>query len=285
MSFDLEVTFAGLCAFVPAPNNRRVTVLLPDARRDKGQPLHSDGTEGVPHVGYIRFDLSNLVDDIPTDGHNGPTYEVVHRLDREDIDFNLPPAGAVRVALQLPKTEEFAPNLEVRPELMKGSDNRLLARIILRGGKLTASAGITEFVFPLQFAPDRPNHRGRFAGFATWKRALDADDLTINIGAHAPIQLKPRNGKIVVKIANLCSINPLEWDDLETRSGESVDRDVDFKWLYSLLQPKNRVQFSDLLHGISLPVPEAVPGPRGSSGCMGVETGPPPTPPPGDEDD
>src|SRR4051812_37492518 len=59
MSFTLEVEFSGLCLFVLHPDEPRVAVLMPDARKSTANPVHVDGTRGIPHVGYTRFDLAN----------------------------------------------------------------------------------------------------------------------------------------------------------------------------------------------------------------------------------
>jgi hypothetical protein len=303
--FDLEVEFAGLCMYVPSSDGKEVTVLLPDARKNKldptfAKPHHADKTSGIPHAGYVRFDLKNLMDAIPTnnvqipegDKLNGPRYEVVHRLirnglEKEEIDFGLPDpdanAAAMEIDLDLPHSEKFATVLQVIPEAYNGAHKNLLARTVLKGGKLVAEGKGAEYAFSRQLAPgNAKNHSGKFAGFATWTRKVEGEQLTLTITGPeedpVEIRLKPDgSNKIVLKIANLCSDNPLEWN--EFGSDDPVrDRDEDFKWLYSLLQPTNNASWKDLLGGTPLPVPElnrlAPPG-LGLTECMGVVTPPP----------
>src|SRR6187549_3897635 len=67
--FHLQIEFSGLCLFVRrrdalgVVNPTRVTVLMPDARRQPNVDVmrHHDGTEAVPHSGYLRFDLGDLM--------------------------------------------------------------------------------------------------------------------------------------------------------------------------------------------------------------------------------
>jgi hypothetical protein len=61
---------------------------------------------------------------------------------------------------------------------------------------------------------------------------------------------------VSVKIANLCAVNPLEWDEMEQRSTDGPDND--FKWLYQLFRPKNGISWDDYLKDKTLPAPKRI---------------------------
>ena len=177
MSFKLEVQFTGLCLHVQHRDDENgtrpeVAVLLPDARFRGDAKRHPDRTPAVPHVGYLRLDLANVVpelaatsfppDERPRDARDmpdGPHFEVVYRLgdmaDRltggQTLDFGLPDdayAKSMTVDTKLPSFDDIAPAHKVRADLFtklgganvaEDTPSPLLLRTLLRGGKLVPS--------------------------------------------------------------------------------------------------------------------------------------------------
>src|SRR5262245_5873137 len=94
--FELRIEFSGLCLFVVSKKQKKVTVLLPDARRHPNieTMYHEDKSEAVPHAGYLRFDLGDALPGIEPAPNNsvGPRNEGLHRFDREEVDLGLPPS-------------------------------------------------------------------------------------------------------------------------------------------------------------------------------------------------
>jgi hypothetical protein len=266
MTFDLRVEFSGLCLYLMHPDGDQVGIVMPDARKRTADPRHADGTDGVFHVGYVRFDLANFDADLPPgDIDNGPRYEVVHRFDREALDFDFPDEqSSMSAELEFPDFKEFAPVLRPLPGLFSEDPPKvLLMRTVLRGGHLSGLSEGESWRFSTELNPSAPAYGGQFASFSTWTRRVDGDGLTIRLrrfGDATPteIPLRParsENGDAVIalKIANLCAENPLEWPDLPFRG--VVGDDVDFKWLYRLLEPPGTT-YAKLLRGDQFPVPE-----------------------------
>src|SRR3712207_536839 len=92
-SFELRVEFAGVSLYVIDPGRRKVGLLMPDARHRGTDLAHPDQTPAVAHVGYVRFDLANLASaasGVPArDPAETPSFEVVHQLDREELELGL----------------------------------------------------------------------------------------------------------------------------------------------------------------------------------------------------
>lgn len=70
MGFDLEITFQGMCTFVPERDGSKLWVLM----QDRGS-LNADAIP--PHAAMIRFDLENLVPGTPGFG--------LRRLENHDV--------------------------------------------------------------------------------------------------------------------------------------------------------------------------------------------------------
>src|SRR5690349_22571337 len=77
---------------------------------------HADDTPAAPHAGYLRFDLANLVPDgslatMPS-AYGGPTFEGIHRFDREQLEIVIPDEQGDFGNLdnvRLPRFADFAP--------------------------------------------------------------------------------------------------------------------------------------------------------------------------------
>ncbi len=298
MPFDLEVEFSGLCLFVVHTSGEQVAILMPDARRrdDQDPGHHVDGDEAKAHVGYVQFNLANLADlagavpaiphGVPTPHRHPPEYEVVHRFDRQVLDFgDAFQPETMRIALNVPDFSDFAPELALRPDLFTSSPSGdvLLTRTVLRGGNLVVSKPLEPFQFPAPFG--KPDHEGLFASSVKWTRRVETDTLSIGITGfgdhpqqgpvHAAFTLQPAapGEKVTLKVANLCAENPLDWRELESR--EANAKDLDFKWLYRLFEPVGTT-WEALLAKMpdgKLPVPHLKkPSVSGVNDCMPATT-------------
>lgn len=265
MPFELRIELSGLCLFVLNKDGNKVRVLMPDARRKPSmeEMVHSDDTTAVPHAGYLRFDLGNLLPDIPPAFANGvgPRYEGVHRFDREELDLGL---GNVNFAvdsdeLTFPDFKRIDDTFTVAPGMFGNAPPpQLLMRTTLTGGKFTTHSGGSNWFFPDSGSGDGGVYQGQFANYAVWRREIHQDELKLTIapfgaGTKTPkthLALRPHNGVIQLKIANLCAENPLEWPELKIRT-IAGEEDLDFKWLYSLLAAPETVPVGTT----SLPVP------------------------------
>jgi hypothetical protein len=289
MAFDLEVQFSGLCLYVLDPANSRVGVLMPDARRTTANANHEDGTKGIPHVGYLRFELGDLNQAFPSAINPlSPTQEGVYQFDRETLVFKVTPAAAPMTIgnLNVPRFEDIAPDpadpgksaIKVRNGLFTSTQpNQLLMRTILEGGTIS---GPTQepWMFSNLFRPGLPTYQGKFASVVTWTRSVESATISLQPfggGMATEFELKPRSvgGKVHLKVANFCSINPLEWDQMGTRSIDEDDED--FKWLYRLLMPTSGASWTQVLlggHRFPIPMlpPPALRG-QGVEDCIGAQ--------------
>jgi hypothetical protein len=289
MAFHLEIEFSGLCLYVLDPDGTRVGVLMVDARERTHieNPSHADGEPAEPHVGYLGCDLADLGLKVPGGEDGGaPRYEFIHRFDREAVDFGDAFAEAPIDAgtLNFPAVDRFAPDLEPLPGLFGANPPEiLLMRTLLTGGTLTSNQEQPLWRFSKRFNPEGEEYSGRFSSFATWTRRVESDYVTLRITSlsgetHAELTLRPANGgdKVRLKMSNLCRENPLEWDDLPIRTVQ--DKDVDFRWLYRLLQSRED-SFNVLLQkelpgeekGFPIPRMADLAGESGANDCMGTQ--------------
>ena len=300
MPYTLQITFTGLCLHLVQKDRKRLAVLQPDARPKSFNDTyfdHEDGTQGIRHSGYLRWDLANYVaaiapgELIPAKGAE-PYYEVVHRFDRQEVKFDLPATtDTISGNMSLPQFAEIAneynpanpgqplPLLEPLPHLFSTvPPTPLLMRLVLEGGTL-ASTGSERWRFPRLFRRGKPNeYMDTFKSVVTWTRRVEeAAGLNITIadfdGSNPTvIPLKPviDGGVIPLKIANLCSSNPLEWSDLDHRL--VTENDEDFKWLYRLLQPVLSRDYTDILLDLPFPIPQKpiLGGGAGVEDCFGA---------------
>jgi len=290
MSFTLEVVFTGLCMHLRHPNGKSGCVVLPDARVRDTDVIAADGEVLVPHVGYLRYNLADTDLDVPLrvgvthPGDPGsPDFEVIHRFNKEELDFGLADDPAGDIETRLPELERFAPDARPKPGLFTDDPpDTLLMRCRLPGGSLTHFE-MSGDVWRLSKTLNRDGelHEGTFAGSVKWKRSVNADSLTLTLRpwkgpASATIRLKPREpgGTIRLNVANLCSDNPVEWNELKIR--EMAGKfDVDFKWFYQLLELPGTT-FEDQIGDASLPCPMLIErgspfrGTGGPDDCTGM---------------
>lgn len=247
MSFELRIEFSGLCLFVVNRDRTRVGVVMPDAREKPNITTmrHVDGTVAVPHAGYLRFDLGDVQASIPsaTATSDGPRYEIVHRFDREALDLGLGhEQSKVGVdELLFPNFKAIEDRLTILPGLFSETPpEQLLMRTVLTGGSFTSHSWGSNWTFPTVGTASGAPYQGQFANYAVWTRTINQDALTLTLapfkkGTPTTLQLKPKNGVLQLKVANLCAENPLEWCELKIRT-IAGDEDLDFKWLYHLMK-------------------------------------------------
>lgn len=284
MAFDLYVHFTGLCLYVLHPtDDTRAAVLMPEARKGKADEYHLDDDPAEPHVGFLRVNLADVRGgglQLPAGcGENGPAYELVHRFDGEVLEFEDLPSAQITGTPHVPDFAEFAPGLDLLPDLFGSTPPpQLLMRCVLTGGELLSEPGLREWRFSRLLAGNLPEYKRCFAPYVTWKRRIDSDCITLRISNFAGscvtrLRLGPscKDEEVAIEVANLCAFNPFEWKDLPERMVHGTDED--FKWLYRLLTPAES-DYPAVLKGASLPAPRLRRGsPRSVTGdedCMGA---------------
>lgn len=279
MAFELRVVFTGLCMYVRHPTDpKRLAVLFPDGRQAK--PL-KDGSIGRQHVGYVQMNMANIDASLPYGQDEDPDYAIVHQLDDEVIDFGLDDDGQSIDFGQLfvpqmtltpagPGTP-FIPGIARDVQLLPGlfgaqPSESLLSRTIVPNGTIVGSVepAFWNFSKALSDPADPPYANQAFANHILWKRQVNTNDLTLRLtsfdgGRTVSLTLKPvLNGEgdsvVCLRVANLCSQNPLEWEDFE--NPPFLPDDVDFKWMYELVESTTGQTITTRLNGQSLPIPQ-----------------------------
>lgn len=299
MPFTLRVDFSGLCMYVRHSDGQHVAVLLPDCRKSTNPvPKHFDTTDAEPHVGYVRLDFERLGLGLVAPAPAGlePRYELVHRFTGQMLKFEGTPTQPDTIdtsVLDFPSFDHLGFPVDLVSNLFSAGTPtdppvppQLLARMVLRGGRLSGRKITGTFwEFPQVGDPASRTYAREYASFATWTRGFDGNALTVRITnwagtpeASFPINNIPDGAEVVIKVANLCCSNPLEWNDLPLRTVKGPDED--FKWLYRLVIPHDTPPttspedaWKDLLNGTRLPHPRLVPGPgseTGSDDCIAV---------------
>ena len=310
----LSVEFAGICLyviqykekFVPGEKETKpppaswVTILMPTCLPNGGvSAKHEDGETGARHVPYLLMDAANLTSPPMPSGivPDGPQFEVVRRLRREEIDFEL--AGSDEPIITLSPDRLPLPDLSIykldgsgsppqrgiklKPGLVDGNPPpvELNVRTILRGGKLTATT-ISESGqgnVGIRRGPDWDRFEAAWVGSIKWERTIPGSSLTIQIRSldgsqRTPVTLRPVEGNVIaLKLANLCETNPLEWRAFEPRFDKD---DVDFKWLFRLFDAEDGGSLLRAMGTYKFPYPHLSPRgarPTGYTGCTGGQFG------------
>ncbi|HEX8320418.1 hypothetical protein [Longimicrobium sp.] len=279
MAFELRVEFAGPCLFVVHTDStvtpavtQEVTVLMPDARASKhpSPPKHLDEDDAQPHIGFLRLDLAQLDRRFPRrTGKDDPKYELVHRFDRQVVEFagveaepihDLPELAYPDFARIAPKGQKFA--VELLDNVLEAAPPpALLMRAKLRGGRFESSPR-RKWVIPPILNTNGNEYQGDFGSDICWIRHIDEDCLTIRItdfdgsNIEAEFDLGPfaAGEEVTVVMGNLCCDNPLGWNNIARPDVPDVDDD--FKWLYRLLRTKGKSTLE--FPGKKLPAPIAV---------------------------
>jgi hypothetical protein len=287
--FDLHVHFTGLCLFVEHRNDRKVTVVMPDARMPTNgkTPHHDDGYEATPHVGYIAYDLAN-VQTTGTSGivasppHLPPENEVVRQLNHVDVDIGSGLDGFIdRTYLQLPRVNDFANLMALHQDVLKPDPRqRVLARVVLNGGNFLPAVKTARWRFKGDLNSDGAEKVFELSGDSHWRAEhIQGSGITLRItpvvagGTTTEIPLVAMNTggprpTITLKFANLCATNNLEWTRFHpsTMMLAAGKEDDDFKWLYKLLEPSNGSGYP----AVPLPHPIPVDGRSELQDCFGA---------------
>ncbi|HYR10817.1 MAG TPA: hypothetical protein VEQ60_23765 [Longimicrobium sp.] len=287
MPSKLRVEFSGLCLYVYDAEKGKVGVLMPDCRADTADRVHPDTTEGAFHAGYLRFNLANL-EGVPQTGASplpagsdqaGPEYEVVHRFHFQQLEFvGLADEAMAAPDLGFPDFGEFAEDVALKPGMFGPTPpEELLMRAVLEGGAVQ-SARFNTWKLPDHLKP-QSDYGGTFARRATWTRTLAGETVTVRItplhgeGDAVEITLRPAGGEdtILLRVANLCEDNPLEWPELKDDAKGPPATDDDFKWLYRLLDSTSQPFEERVPANAELPVPVLVKNGQvaGVQGCLG----------------
>lgn len=290
----LSVEFAGVCLFVVDREPKTsVSVLVPTCVPTTGVGTqHEDGDVGARHVPYLLIDLANLdLGQTVTPGlvADGPRFQVVRRLSREEISFGSEaPQDSIVLdpdPLPVPDLSQYKKKgmelKELLASILPNESPELNVRTTLNGGTL---AGITlggpgNVGGPAVEKSDWDKDPEDWAGSIRWTRPIPEGSLTISIHnwdtkETTPITLSPAPGRNVIelKIANLCEDNPLEWREFEERLNKD---DVDFKWLYRLFRAESGGNLLDVFggRGHKFPYPKLAPRRARTTGNTGCTPG------------
>jgi hypothetical protein len=172
--------------------------------------------------------------------------EVVYQFDRQELDFGVAKLEMAEVSIGVPGLGKITDTalkagLENKPGVNGDAPPELLFRTKLSAGKFVGRRGNGNWTLQGSSGP----FSGQFSEVIIWTVENVPSTLTITLSslyAGGPndqsFTLQAVDGIIRLKVANLCSINPLEWDALTTHLERHSDDD--FKWLYRLLdQPTN----------------------------------------------
>jgi hypothetical protein len=296
--FTLSVEFAGISLYViddtRGRDTRDVAVLMPTclpSQSGHGRGRHEDETEGVRHVPYLLMDLANFDQQVTTPGllADGPKFQVVRRLSREEIVFRLEdPEGGIKLApdpLPLPDLSVYKPAIRLIPDVLSDNPSGVLnARTILKGGELAATTLGGPGKNNGGHGREWDKHDLDWNGSIKWTRKeIPGNSLTIEFRNWDTRQITPltitpvkraNDTVIELKIAILCETNPLEWREFEPRF-EKEDRD--FKWLFRLFEAEGGSVLDAVRgRGREFPFPRINHGkPRttGNAGCTGGQFG------------
>jgi hypothetical protein len=301
IEFTLRIDFTGICLYLWGKEREYVTVVMPDAaiRSGKLPSPHPDGTPAAPHAGYVRLDLRNLATQVtydePRRSVEDPSYEVVHRFRNEELVLSvrhgdgrdgqagLPPAREVGGEIGLPDLPEFAPVRRPIAGLENDPPPRgVLMRTRIVGGSFRTPREVLKWKIDGDLREDQKMTKPDLGGDIIWERTLRGAGMDVVLSrfdgkgtVRIPlVPVAPRKGatpEIRLKVANLCS-NPLEWPELDIPRDAVAD--VDFKWLYRLLEPRDNVSVDDFPKYLC-PVPEPVRQPDEDEGerqdCFGLQ--------------
>lgn len=309
MSVTINVTFAGLAMAILHPEEDCSLAVLPDARKPA---VLDDFTVGAEHQCYIRSPLAHFAH--KDGGTLIADSSVVHRLGGDHVSMYLAvrrrgseefvplavesgahgPANSGN-ALPMPYFDEIVtPTVAPLPQIINPTAHQsTLCRMVLPSGAWRGSGIQSQWIVSsaLQTAPSVSNPCARtpifgsYVGRMTWTRRIEDDITHVALMVHslhgtntpaaslvfAPLPAGGEETEVNMEIANLCADDPLEWKSNPRRRLA----DVDFKWMYSLLELPQQQRFTTALMGAELPHPRKVvqPGsmPGGIFAALGSE--------------
>jgi len=276
MPFNLEVSFSGLCLFVPNKAGNKMCVVLPNG---EGATPHAkkssvDPTMLFRHRAFLRFHLKNLkgMPKVPSDSL--AVWHLKRRVLKIDtITENPFKITNLKGVLNLP---DIAPGYAEPDRLtVTGDTNKITSRLLIEKGEILAGEPTAD---AWRVPPTLSGKIVRYPALA--KRVIlrieKMKELIISVTKLSggtdqdPLHLEAPNGETVkICIVNFCDNNPLQWEP-----GLDSVPDIDFKWYFELLpEDKIRALGRELL-GLELPVPvpEGQPNGRGQN-CFAAVSG------------
>lgn len=274
MSFQLSVTYYGLCLFRRGGGGSVVRINLPGTSKDD---THADGSPAKPH--YARFAIPRDAVGNEGDFKDGPPGWIVISLDTYVVGFPIPKGTPDASALDtVVPFDRFVDNFRVRANVRELSAASIEAT---SGDFKPLNSPPAEWLIPNTLTARPPLDATSFGYNVTWTATVDdstkaAPAITFATPAGTPalpaMLLKTDLGPVDMILGNVCNPDPVDWPNMpvETCPGPDPCIDEDFKWLYKLLEPTDAKDWQQRLNGKPLPVPNYL-GPFGESGPGGKE--------------
>lgn len=275
MPFNLEVSFIGLCLFVPNKTSTKICVVLPNAEGNAPNSKKSlDGTWLSRHRAFLRFDMKNLkgMPQVPEDSL------AVWHLTRRELKIDTIKDNPFKITAldKVLNLLDIAPDFCVPdPDVVTGDTDKITSRLLIEQGEILTGEPTAD---AWRVPPTLKLCGGivRYPALSTRVilKIEKMDELILSVTQmtggtdQAPLHLEAPDGETVkISVVNLCDNNPLQWEP----SLESVP-DVDFKWYFELLPDEKHDELAKRLSGIELPVPvpEGQPNGRGQNCFVAV---------------
>jgi hypothetical protein len=288
MSFDLEVRFTGICAFVPESDfngtsqPQRVLAVLPYGFfEDVSRPRDAaDATALRRHRAMVQIKAENLSG--LTNSKLDATltwYFENQRLTFRPTDG--PTSLKTHDLSNIINMEVVAPNFaKVDPAKLDPTlGGQEVTQVLIDRGELTQEAPANEFwtFAPNPLSMDTSVTQISSAIILTIPGLSKIELVAQPLGGGTSLvqELIPTGPKISITIANLCESNPILWP---TKNFKALP-DQDFKWYFQLLSATDRIDLIRTLRGFSLPIPRPLGIPNGQGAdCSPAKMAPTPIP-------
>lgn len=270
--FNATITFTGICSFVPRDQSRgeklSYCVILPNAWFDSTKactdpPKSSlDGISKIQaHRSFLHFDAGRL-EDSPTQLKG---LECVHFLQAQRVLF-IPEAATVPDCANgdivgLARTDDVTsastkPLLSATRAVNSPDKCSVAAHAVIEHGEVSCAKGPLTWVFDNYLRTEAPKDRS--LNYEVKVDLKDIDKLTIRIKdlfSTATIKDYVFKGTsdLQITVANLCLLDPLQWQPIDTRN-DAVD-DHDFRLHYEIVDDPGRLKA--YLRSLAAPIPRS----------------------------
>jgi hypothetical protein len=291
MAFNVEISFTGICAFIPNQDSTRdvkMCVALPDVRGEKSlenpnfvrPPASSFARKRLKrHMGFMNFspaDLSAVDAGKVSDDLVGTWLLDKHRVVIKASGAPNPYENHAPLA----DLGKVAPGLNVDTDLVSETPRSVVAQVLIDQGLLNGASNLGSWTFPTTLSGGSPEARAIASEVVLSLKDLDKFSLqcTSIIGdttKDRTWEFHRNSGTVKIVIANLCDENPLRWPTTK----EEAEPDEDFELYYELLfNAFDRFSLQGKLLGLSLPIPFPATGAAAGNGqgvnCVPAQTGP-----------